>query len=318
MRLLCLAVLLVACDDGGADPLSLEGGPSPDAAADAAPDQGEDVELADAAADVAPDLAVDALADAAVDAAVDLAVDAALDAEPDAAVDAAQDAQLDQAVDARADLGPDQAVDAALDQAVDAEPDQEVDAEPDQEVDADRSPASMEGRVVLPEGLEHLFADTRVTLALPQDLDNPIADTVPDGEGRFGFDALEPGGYILESRTPGFVELAVGVFLDPGQHLAVPPMVPRVDNEGQNSAFVGNAYYGDGPADGHGGIRVEAMGTPFNTLTNIDGEFRLAVPPGVHTVRFSAPGYLTTQIGDAQVQAGEVVMLLDTVLPVAQ
>ncbi len=61
----------------------------------------------------------------------------------------------------------------------------------------------------------------------------------------------------------------------------------------------------------HGGIRVEALGTPFTTLTDADGDFVLAVSAGEHTVRASVFGYGGMSMAVGQVDAGARFQIAD-------
>jgi len=49
---------------------------------------------------------------------------------------------------------------------------------------------------------------------------------------------------------------------------------------------------------------VEIVGTDRRTRTDIDGQFRFAVPPGKYEVRVFAPGYTGARLTDVQVAAG--------------
>ena len=59
---------------------------------------------------------------------------------------------------------------------------------------------------------------------------------------------------------------------------------------------------GDG---GHGGIRVEAVGTPYAAITTGNGEFSLVVPPGEHTLAFSSVGYGAENVAIPAIENGE-------------
>ena len=61
------------------------------------------------------------------------------------------------------------------------------------------------------------------------------------------------------------------------------------------------------PADGHGGIFIEAPGSPFNTWTSADGQYRLAVSAGIYDLRLGYAGYQTGTVTGVEVGAGEVI-----------
>jgi hypothetical protein len=50
-------------------------------------------------------------------------------------------------------------------------------------------------------------------------------------------------------------------------------------------------------ADGQGiaGVRIQVQGTSLNVTTETSGSFRIRVPKGRHTLRFSSPGYKVAQ-----------------------
>ncbi len=69
-----------------------------------------------------------------------------------------------------------------------------------------------------------------------------------------------------------------------------------------------------GADDNHFGIAVEAVGTPFSTRTAPDGAYRLELPAGEVTLRYSHPGYTDELRGPVRVDVDEVLALEEVVL----
>lgn len=61
--------------------------------------------------------------------------------------------------------------------------------------------------------------------------------------------------------------------------------------------------------------RVEAVGTPHKTSTDLDGRYTLSLPPGLYEIRFYAPLYQGKRVQAAQVAAGKITNIDVTLEP---
>ena len=155
-------------------------------------------------------------------------------------------------------------------------------------------PGRIRGSVRLPDGFAaERMAQVTVTLSRAGRVEGSVA---PQAEGTFVFPAVASGELVVSVAYPGLVgfqrtvELEIAGTTDTGVlTLALPPEL--------TSAVEGTARL-QGVVDpaGHGGIRVEAVGTPFTTITASNGRFRVAVTPGLQTLSFQRDGYGTLTV----------------------
>ncbi len=156
-------------------------------------------------------------------------------------------------------------------------------------------PGLVVGTVSLPPGFDRaLLLEVRV--ALEPDAGGPPAATArPDADGLVRIDPAPPGSWLLSITLDGFGPILHPVTLAPGErrelgHLPLPLLAPV--EEAAPTQVTGRARLEDVPDGGdHGGIRVEAVDTPFVTLTTRAGDYTLPVTPRAHTLRFSFPGH---------------------------
>ena len=66
--------------------------------------------------------------------------------------------------------------------------------------------------------------------------------------------------------------------------------------------------------DGHGGIRVEAVSRTETTVTSSEGLFKLRLPAGEHTLRFSYSGYGTQELSVTAYEGETVVIESEVIL----
>ncbi len=166
--------------------------------------------------------------------------------------------------------------------------------------------ATLSGHLTLPPGwsLEHL-AGARVSLALG-------ANVGVDDEGAFWLEGLAPGNWDLEVEARSFVARpqAVAVPLAAQVGLGGVGLEPRPGH--QISGLV--RLDGRGTGD-HGGVLVRVKGTPLQTLTEADGTWSIAVPPGRFALDFERAGYGSVSAAAVEVEDASVALSEPTVLP---
>lgn len=159
-----------------------------------------------------------------------------------------------------------------------------------------QAPGVVTGTLVRPAGHDaSRFSDARVVLA-------GLGGTLTDGgvpaaaeaavdalSGDFTVPDVAPGAYTVSFIVPGFrappMRIAVGI----GETVALGEIALEVPS--RTTTITGVAQREGAPDDGHGGISVEALGTPFTTATTSGGAFALPVTEGDFTLRFSLAGY---------------------------
>ena len=176
-------------------------------------------------------------------------------------------------------------------------------------------PASIHGKVELqpPAGAQQgfdpeLLTGVRVELQDPDEPEPPLKTTAPGLDGRFQFDDLAEGSYLLLFELRGFRPGHAAATMGPGDvvQLATVALQPELS---EGASIQGQALL-DCPGDcEHGGLNVEALRTPFVTQTAADGQFLLPVVEGVYDLRVSSPGYEDAQLDAVAVGASEAVVL---------
>ena len=168
-------------------------------------------------------------------------------------------------------------------------------------------PGTIRGRVSLATGFEDpvLLSQTSLRL-LAFGAEEPTDQVNPDPEGFFVLGNVPPGPYIVEYALAGFLPLSTSLSLEPGGEALLEPQVMSPDLASTQAYIQGIARRQcEGICD-HGGIRVEATNTTFVTLTNSEGQYRLEVVNRQNfTLRFSADGYLTQELGDIDAVTGQ-------------
>ena len=174
------------------------------------------------------------------------------------------------------------------------------------------------GQVVLPEGTtDNTWESVSVSLRRQRELGTPFRDVVIDQTGKFDFSELDEGRYQLNIELSGFdserfsLNLGIGEVVDLGEI----PLSPRVSAEtGEVSVGVmGTVKRALSPEDDQGGTLIEALNTPFATVSASDGRFYLSLPPGEHTLLFSAPNYQSARRFSVTVSADEITRLEETI-----
>jgi hypothetical protein len=175
------------------------------------------------------------------------------------------------------------------------------------------------GRVTLPDGsADSVYENISVSLRRQRELSVPFLDLAVDRTGQFNFEDLEEGRYQLSVELSGFdparfsLSLSIGELIDLGEV----PLSPRVSAEtGEVSVGVmGTVKRELSPEDDQGGILIEALNTPFATVSASDGRFYLPLPPSEHTLRFSSPSYQSARRFSVAVTPDEITRLDETVV----
>lgn len=150
------------------------------------------------------------------------------------------------------------------------------------------APGRIRGQVALPAGFDRdRMRDVEVALFAPAQ-DEPAQVQAPGPQGTFVLADLTPGAWRVEVRLAGFTAPSRVAEVGPGGDVDVGLITLEQATQAWISGVARLAGRGD---DVHGGIAIEAVGTPFNGATNSDGSFRLEVTPGAHSVRVRFPGY---------------------------
>lgn len=134
-----------------------------------------------------------------------------------------------------------------------------------------------------------------------------------DASGAFVFAQLTPGDYEIVVSPVGFAPLTLGARLRAGQDLDLgdvdlTPLTGALGSEIRGRVTL------EGVVVDLSGSLVEAVGAAYTAVTDSSGDFRLALIPGTHSLRFSHPSFQARQIDGIVVGSGETFMLPADVL----
>lgn len=190
-------------------------------------------------------------------------------------------------------------------------PDAEVMVETGRETKLDATllaaPGFVAGTVTLPEGYApESLAAARVTRSAPGRDDAP-EDAVTPGiaDGAFLFEGVPPGRWRVDVALddPPFEPLTLFVVVGPAERVELGTLRLR-PSEAPRGTLTGRVDLEPPPLSGPGGTSIQVPGTPWRTLTDEAGDFRLDVPAAAATsLRFSRRGYTSPP----DVQCGAVV-----------
>ncbi|MCA9560966.1 MAG: carboxypeptidase regulatory-like domain-containing protein, partial [Myxococcales bacterium] len=166
------------------------------------------------------------------------------------------------------------------------------------------------GRVRTPDGFD-APSDVAGELLDATHPSQPVERQSPRPDGAFAFTGVAAGVYTLVAAGPGLRADPVPVRVPIGGRVQVGDLALRPVLD---AFVVGRAERGGAPPDAHGGIAVQAVGTPFTTQTADDGRFRLPLGDGVHTLRFRAAGYELAERTGLTVGSGETLTLDEPVV----
>lgn len=147
------------------------------------------------------------------------------------------------------------------------------------------------------------FVNARVTLVALGGPPRPASDAGATAAAEAAADPLTgvftvtdvvPGAYTVAFVVPGFRAPPMRVEVGIGETLSLGEVALEVPS--RTTTITGVAHRAGAADDGHGGISVEALGTPFTTATTSEGAFALAVTEGEFTLRFSLPGYTAQSV----------------------
>ncbi len=135
--------------------------------------------------------------------------------------------------------------------------------------------------------------EVELSLLPLSDPEAPPRVQAPLADGRFAFEGLPPGAYGLVARLAGFGDTTRAIDVAPGARVDLGPL-PLIAEASRR--IIGRALrHCAAPPCHHGGVRVEALGSPFVTTTGSEGDFTLEVSVGEHRLRFSAPDHAPTE-----------------------
>ena len=181
------------------------------------------------------------------------------------------------------------------------------------------APSSVRGMVRLPPGFTTVGVIDAADVMLAAMDGSRVDQTRPDVDGSFAINGVITGNYVLRVSLDRFHpderRLVVGV--GESRDLGPISLAAAVDAEAP-ARLAGSVERQGAPAEGHGGIFVEAVGTPFNAETSSDGAFELTVAAGRGALRFRAEGYMVFTVEGVEAVAGQRTALPDPVVLVAQ
>ena len=169
---------------------------------------------------------------------------------------------------------------------------------------AQQAKASIRGVVTLPPGDEDLSVFQMGKIALYALQDVPTDSSVcasssleaatrlgeisaPDSSGgQFEIADIEAGLYTIAACVQGYRPATKLIELDRSASVTVDLKLARADVSQLSSAIVGLVRLEGQMDDGHGGVRIEAVGREFATVSTSEGRFTLPIPPGDYTIRF--------------------------------
>ena len=179
--------------------------------------------------------------------------------------------------------------------------------------------AEVVGQVKLPEYAKaEAYSRIKVSLRKQRELDVDFLEANLDETGRFGFSDLRDGLYQVQVSLSGFKEerislnITIGDFIDLGT-IELTPLVSEETGE-VSVGVMGTVKRSLSPEDDQGGILIEALDTPFATVSASDGRFYLPLPPREHTLRFSSPNYQSARLFSIAVESDRITQLEDTVV----
>jgi hypothetical protein len=187
-------------------------------------------------------------------------------------------------------------------------------------------PGEVYGRLALPTGLTATeFADDLMLTLAPTDAESSTGEATTstfDDNGAFNFDGLLPGTYVFTAEGGPFNRARRDITITPGSRLDLGEVVLQLaESERLNyeTAIEGTVnLQGITDDNGHGGIRVESVGTAFAAVTASSGRYRLPTSPGTQTLQFSYPGYGTQTLEVPDVAARQSTRLSEAVVLTAR
>lgn len=137
---------------------------------------------------------------------------------------------------------------------------------------------------------ELLFPLAAVRLVRVDDPEVEVQDTALAADGRFAFEGVAAGHYAVSVELRGFIPRGVVADVDPGETVNLGVIVLSAALDGRLIQGTARRQCLAEACD-HAGIRVEALRSPYSTVTGSDGRFLLQVNADVYDLRFSLDGY---------------------------
>ena len=170
---------------------------------------------------------------------------------------------------------------------------------------AQQTAGAIGGRIVLPDGFDSArLLDGRVELwqaAAAGRRAQVETRATPTEDGAYVFEGVAAGTYLVRPQVPGLVGGSIPVEVRIGERVDLPPIALMAEDQAPG-AIVGTARIEGAADNGHGGTRVEVVGTPWLSLSEPDGVFRVVVPAVVHDLRITRPGYGTESLTGVRVE----------------
>ena len=190
---------------------------------------------------------------------------------------------------------------------------------------------SIKGRVYLPQTDQDLSVfDTGKVLLYPLSfsLSNALRCQTDDFqralrssdlsplEGRvaaFDFTDVQSNEYLMVVCVLGYEALFELVQVQRGQETNHTYTLSVPNEEVIDSGVVGTLRL-EGQDMEYGSVRIETVGRPFSALSTSDGQFRLSIPPGRYSLKFTIVGFQTLILADVNVSSRSYNELEEVVL----
>jgi uncharacterized protein YjbI with pentapeptide repeats len=132
---------------------------------------------------------------------------------------------------------------------------------------------------------------------------------------------VAPGDYVLSFAVAPLRHVPIAVHMPVGgATVTLPPLALEAPDAAAPldpetaGLLVGRARREEGGTDGHAGVDVRVVGTPYTTRTAADGAYALAVPPGVYTLTAEDEAHGAEVTPEVRAVAGETTAVPDLIL----
>jgi len=161
-------------------------------------------------------------------------------------------------------------------------------------------PGEVRGQVVLPPGFDAGDLLPEVSVTLTRDAQEVAATNLVDDVFIVG--PVPPGEYTVHVRLAGFIDVDSDVTVQPGERLDL----RRVNLVPVGAETVSGRVTLEGVADpdGHGGVEILVVDTPFATRTLANGDFMVQARPGDVVLHIARVGYVASDLAVEDVPIG--------------
>ena len=129
----------------------------------------------------------------------------------------------------------------------------------------------------------------------------------------FDFTDVQSNEYLMVVCVLGYEALFELVQVQRGQETNHTFTLSVPNEEVIDSGVVGTLRL-EGQDMEYGSVRIETVGRPFSALSTSDGQFRLSIPPGTYSLKFTIVGFQTLILADVNVSSQSYNELEEVVL----